>query len=454
MNSFAFAAHPSVRIKGTENIFNPTPCESTSCTYKPPHLHCPFCVRTEVYQDPVILKAHFRVKHVDKGIEFAGLKVLRCCDHCDIIGVIKGEKKFKGAHWHCYKCKNGFNRRDEAIKHYKTHFRNPQTTFQIQITQDLNQSIAQYNNENQDAANQLVLENNSIHPALTQAVACIASPLNTESVISNGKSNDGALHVTIAANETVESGDGQTIMIIREEQLNSEDSSYSTHLVHCEEGQENKSEHYQALENRCQQLEQEKSQLRNENEELKLHIQLLNDELKTYQSRDKEKINQIANSTDTTMQSLIQELNSQHKDALTQQFGQLKQEFFKIISSKLTSTVAQILTSTHSETFTGTTNKIVEVTSEDLVNSESQTLEIVEVDTGSDNERVENAEILANNSIPLQVSEDGSQLIMCVKHLNVAENKVCSENLVTDVVNVKLEPVDSTEPPEKRQKTD
>ena len=64
-----------------------------------------------------------------------GLKILRCCDTCDIVGIIKGEKRFKGAHWHCYRCRNGFNRRDEAIKHYKTHFRNPQTTFQIQITQ-------------------------------------------------------------------------------------------------------------------------------------------------------------------------------------------------------------------------------------------------------------------------------------------------------------------------------
>ena len=33
------------------------------------------------------------------------------------------------------RCRNGFNRRDEAIKHYRTHFRNPQTTFQIQIAQ-------------------------------------------------------------------------------------------------------------------------------------------------------------------------------------------------------------------------------------------------------------------------------------------------------------------------------
>ncbi|XP_014664949.1 PREDICTED: uncharacterized protein LOC106807190 [Priapulus caudatus] len=68
-----------------------------------------------------------------------GLRILQCCDSCEIVGAINGKKRFKGAHWHCYRCRNGFNRRDEAIKHYRTHFRNPQTTFQIQITQEVNQ---------------------------------------------------------------------------------------------------------------------------------------------------------------------------------------------------------------------------------------------------------------------------------------------------------------------------
>nr|XP_014351588.1 PREDICTED: uncharacterized protein LOC102362984 [Latimeria chalumnae] len=156
----AFITHPSVRIKGTEHNYNPVLCQDDQCaaSSKGSHMHCPFCSVTEAYQDPVILRAHYRVKHVDKGLDFAamhwaesfkrgfcksfqlyetakGLKVLRCCNHCEIVGTIKGEKKFKGAHWHCYRCRNGFNRRDEAVKHYKTHFRNPHTTFQIQITQ-------------------------------------------------------------------------------------------------------------------------------------------------------------------------------------------------------------------------------------------------------------------------------------------------------------------------------
>ena len=42
------------------------------CPVKAPHMHCPLCVKTDAYQDPVILKAHYRVKHVDKGIDFAG----------------------------------------------------------------------------------------------------------------------------------------------------------------------------------------------------------------------------------------------------------------------------------------------------------------------------------------------------------------------------------------------
>ena len=62
-----------------------------------------------------------------------GLRIVRCCDRCDIIGSIKGTKEIRGAHWHCYRCRNGFNRRDEAVKHYRTHFRSPQTTYQIQI---------------------------------------------------------------------------------------------------------------------------------------------------------------------------------------------------------------------------------------------------------------------------------------------------------------------------------
>ncbi|KTG06470.1 hypothetical protein cypCar_00026691 [Cyprinus carpio] len=144
-------AHPSVCVRGTEHTYTPVLCQDEKCLgqEKGVHMHCPLCSVAEIYQDPVILRAHFRIKHVDKGIDFAGLKVLRCCVHCEIVGTIKGEKRFKGAHWHCYRCRNGFNRRDEAIKHYKTHFRNPHTTFQIQVTQNVN--CRQYYGESSEA---------------------------------------------------------------------------------------------------------------------------------------------------------------------------------------------------------------------------------------------------------------------------------------------------------------
>ncbi|XP_078277660.1 uncharacterized protein LOC144605888 isoform X3 [Rhinoraja longicauda] len=174
--------HPSVRVKGTEHNYNPVLCQDEKCSAnsKGSHMHCPFCSVTEAYQDPVILRAHYRVKHVDKGLDFAGLKILRCCNHCDIIGTIKGEKKFKGAHWHCYRCRNGFNRRDEAIKHYKTHFRNPHTTFQIQVTQEVNSR--QYYEQSAEAHHK-AYGGTQVTSGGTVNMASV-SPVITETVIS------------------------------------------------------------------------------------------------------------------------------------------------------------------------------------------------------------------------------------------------------------------------------
>ena len=69
-----FQTHGSVRVKGTENNYDPVVCQSSDpeCVDKPLHMHCPFCTKAESFTDPVILRAHYRVKHVDKGIEFAG----------------------------------------------------------------------------------------------------------------------------------------------------------------------------------------------------------------------------------------------------------------------------------------------------------------------------------------------------------------------------------------------
>ncbi|XP_074869138.1 uncharacterized protein LOC142022807 [Carettochelys insculpta] len=67
-------AHPSVRIKGTEHSYSPVLCQDDQCAanIKGRHTHRPFCSISEAYQDLFILRAHYWVKHVDKGLDFAG----------------------------------------------------------------------------------------------------------------------------------------------------------------------------------------------------------------------------------------------------------------------------------------------------------------------------------------------------------------------------------------------
>ncbi|XP_022246153.1 mucin-12-like isoform X2 [Limulus polyphemus] len=132
-----------------------------------------------------------------------GLRILRCSDHCDIIGLIKGEKKFKGAHWHCYKCKNGFNRRNEAIKHYKTHFRHPGTTFQIHISQNVARTEdVNFSSEPTTAEKSLLFSVNGM-----------------SAIILNGQGNSDSEGTCAMANISESSGEVETadMMIVQEE---------------------------------------------------------------------------------------------------------------------------------------------------------------------------------------------------------------------------------------------
>ncbi|XP_038075386.1 uncharacterized protein LOC119743104 [Patiria miniata] len=68
-------AHPSVRMKGAEADWTPIQCTDRECSHslmKAPHLHCPFCSQDSLFTDEILLKAHYRVKHVNKGINFGG----------------------------------------------------------------------------------------------------------------------------------------------------------------------------------------------------------------------------------------------------------------------------------------------------------------------------------------------------------------------------------------------
>lgn len=356
--------HPSVRIRGTETNFNPVQCLEPSCRNKNPHMHCPFCVKSESYQDPVILKAHYRVKHVDKGIEFAGLKILRCCDHCDIVGIIKGEKKFKRAHWHCYKCRNGFNRRDEAIKHYKTHFRNPQTTFQIQIAQEVNQV------SHLAATHTISQEEVTIHPVLADA-AILSSP-NTEqhtfvtrttgSNVTNGKSSDGAVHVSVAANETVDTSDSQTIMIIKED-ISNLNNSFATQIISNEDvaildDKISSEKQYALLQDKYDQLVVEKAQIeqdyKTEINHLKLQIQILNRDLTNYQKRERELLGRLCPAAEKSISEMMHQMEEQYRNLLDCHLAQLRSTYLSSLPSTSCSTNNAESASSSSNTATST----------------------------------------------------------------------------------------------------
>ncbi|XP_045172229.2 uncharacterized protein LOC123534181 isoform X2 [Mercenaria mercenaria] len=327
--------HPSVRIKGTETNYIPVQCFDPVCADKAPHMHCPFCVKTDTYTDPVILKAHYRVKHVDKGIEFAGLKVLRCCDRCDIVGVIKGEKKFKGAHWHCYKCRNGFNRRDEAIKHYKTHFRNPQTTFQIQIAQDINQPVTQAF-ETEEAAACIPTDSFSVHASLTEGVPAHSSGI---SMLPRGLEGMVAMP-GVGAVETVGVSDTQTIMIIQDDgqgnlsamqEFCTTQDSDPPDLTISDEIDDTSQDTVQELRDKIAQLEKEKA-------EQKAHIALLSkkieeqsQQIEAYKLREQSLLEQMQElqqgmsvPQDRVIQDLCSQLETQHKELIRKQITQLK----------------------------------------------------------------------------------------------------------------------------------
>lgn len=344
-----FVTHSSVRIKGSENNYIPTQCFDPLCVDKSPHMHCPFCVKTESYTDPVILKAHYRVKHVDKGIEFAGLKVLRCCDHCDIVGVIKGEKKFKGAHWHCYKCRNGFNRRDEAVKHYKTHFRNPQTTFQIQIAQEVNQPMLA--GEPEDPTSSLPPGDLQIHPALTEAITCMVTADDQTFHQTNHLTLPSRLStevsMPVAANETVGIGDSHnvlsdthTVMIIQEDgAFTTLSEAYDTHDETAEatsiietDPHSPESEHEQQvdIEKMLHDLEMKNLEQQKEIEQLKLQLDEKDNQIAAYQHREQELLNQLSIPLDKGISQLLEQLETTHKDLLHHQLAQLKRTYLSV----------------------------------------------------------------------------------------------------------------------------
>ncbi|XP_060552778.1 uncharacterized protein LOC132714061 [Ruditapes philippinarum] len=134
--------HISVRLKGTEREFTPVECYDEDCAVVDLHMHCPFCSKTDSYTDVSLLKAHYTKQHVDKALEFSGMKILRCYDTCIIDGKHVCNKTFKGGHWHCFACSNAIERRVDCFAHYKRHLNDFGSSFQVCIAQDVNPASA------------------------------------------------------------------------------------------------------------------------------------------------------------------------------------------------------------------------------------------------------------------------------------------------------------------------
>ncbi|KAJ8404476.1 hypothetical protein AAFF_G00337430 [Aldrovandia affinis] len=342
----AFIAHPSVRIKGTEHNYNPVLCQDETCSAKAKesHMHCPFCSITEAYQDPVILRAHYRVKHVDKGIDFAGLKVLRCCNHCEIVGTIKGEKKFKGAHWHCYRCRNGFNRRDEAIKHYKTHFRNPHTTFQIQITQEVNsrQYYEQSAEAHPKAYSGLAIgagsngDYSAIGPMLTQTI--IATSTSADTLLADGPKDSSVNNgIAVGAEETVglsQQAMGQQTLVVMDPDGETGNLIYDTSGIITEQGGDGL-EQSLLLEKQILELHHQNQVLRTEKDamekKLQAEIQHLKDHMASLVQANVKMFEELqlyrsSESSEQKIKKLVESLEAQHRELLQTQLGTLRKE--------------------------------------------------------------------------------------------------------------------------------
>ncbi|XP_002737067.2 uncharacterized protein LOC100373124 [Saccoglossus kowalevskii] len=391
-----FVAHPSIRVKGSENNWNPVQCVNVECYHntKGSHMHCPFCVKTESYHDPVILRAHYRVKHVDKSLEFAGLKILRCCEQCDIVGAIKGEKKFKGAHWHCYRCRNGFNRRDEALKHYKTHFRNPHTTFQIQVAHDINSNASWENAMGGDAVltnttTQGMTDEVTIHPVLTEAVmTTTTTPCTDEDM---NKAHDAtaatisANGLTVAATETVNSDEGssaaQAVILIESTDSGELDQPATTTIYQTVNDDTHR---VLQLEKQIAQLQADKleseKQLKTEIQKLRDQVQHLNNTNSILQQQIQAlrsaSLQRLTMDAQADIQHMISNMEHEHSNLLHHHLAQLRQYYHSMSSSESDNyvhpvmisdqTIQQIVVSTQSGSSTDVDSDSVNTTVGDL----------------------------------------------------------------------------------------
>lgn len=71
-------------MKGLEGGWEPVVCTNDDCEFRERvnHMHCPLCPRKVCSQDVAYMKMHFRVKHIDEGVDCEEGIVMYVCNLC------------------------------------------------------------------------------------------------------------------------------------------------------------------------------------------------------------------------------------------------------------------------------------------------------------------------------------------------------------------------------------
>ncbi|XP_053376074.1 uncharacterized protein LOC123533369 [Mercenaria mercenaria] len=214
--------HPSVRIKGTENDFTPVECFEADCAITDLHMHCPFCPRTDSYSDVALLKAHYTKQHINKALEFSGLKILRCYDTCEVVTRHTDCKTFKGGHWHCYNCTSANGGRVECLDHFKRHLSAYACSFQIRVAKDVNPGCSSFGTviheiENADA---------SLHMETSAATSSLQySP--SKQVIGQSPSKRRYVDTGLGVHDTL----NNSVLYVEEDELGNVLSTYTAQEI-------------------------------------------------------------------------------------------------------------------------------------------------------------------------------------------------------------------------------
>jgi hypothetical protein len=170
-------------------------------------------------------------------------------------------------------------------------------------------------------------------------VATYLTSQPVEATMANGKSSESnELHVSVAANETVGTSDGQTIMIIQEDQIEG-GLTNSLQLSSLEgfpigsllEQKAQLEKQVKQLQHKNQLLESNKIRMEREfgkqMDQLKSQVEMQAQELLHYQKREQDLLQQLSVPLDARIQELLQQLKESHEDLLHQQLAQLRRSY-------------------------------------------------------------------------------------------------------------------------------